>query len=126
MESRRRFLHPRDTRRRSDGDGVGDPLNGLRAKRSRRIPGKSGIGRQGVKGKRNRKRVAKRQGRLPRKASSKEVSSGPYQNRHRWAGRECQGERENCCQGTRQNGPVSSREGALSRESRSEKAQATV
>ena len=33
-------------------------------------------------------------------------------NRHRWMGRESQGRREKCCQGTRQNGPVTSGEGA--------------
>ena len=32
--------------------------------------------------------------------------SGPYLNRHRWLGRVASGERENCCQGTRQIGPV--------------------
>ena len=51
MESRRRFLHPY-MERRSDGDGKGDPLNGLGAKRGRRYPGKSGYRIQIVKGKR--------------------------------------------------------------------------
>ena len=69
MESRRRFLHP-DMERRSDGDGGSDPLNGLRAKRSRRYPGKSGYRIQTVKGKRKLRRVAKHCGRLPGKASS--------------------------------------------------------
>ena len=33
-------------------------------------------------------------------------------NRHRWMGRESQGRRKKHCQGTRQNGPVTSGEGA--------------
>ena len=44
----------------------------------------------------------------------------PYRNRHRWAGGEHRGERANRGQGTRQNGPVTSGEGALPRGSRSE------
>ncbi len=53
MESRRRFLHPY-MERRSDGEGRCDPLTGLRAKRSRWYPGKSGYGNQSVTGKRKR------------------------------------------------------------------------
>ena len=47
-------------------------------------------------------------------------------NRHRWMGRESQGRREKHCQGTRQNGPVTSGEGAPAQAGRREKAQATV
>ena len=71
---------------------------------------------------------------LPRKTSRKSIWR-PYQNRHRWAGRAYRGDRENHGQGTRQNSPVTSGEGALlqviwhaqgARGSRSEEAQATV
>ena len=47
-------------------------------------------------------------------------------DRHRWMGRGSQGRREKHCQGTRQNGPVTSGEGAPLRRGRREKAQATV
>ena len=47
-------------------------------------------------------------------------------NRHRWMGRESQGRRKKHCQGTRQNGPVTSGEGAPGRPGRREEAQATV
>ena len=56
-------------------------------------------------------------------------------NRHWWSGREYQGDRENYGQGTRQNRPVTSGEGApawvgghapRARSGRSEKVQATV
>ena len=67
MESRRRFLHPY-MERRSDGDGKGDPLNGLGAKRGRRYPGKSGYRIQIVKGKRKLRRVAKHQESASRKS----------------------------------------------------------
>ena len=71
---------------------------------------------------------------LPRKTSRKRFWR-PYQNRHRWAGRAYRGDRENHGQGTRQNSPVTSGEGAPMRVShlawgacvgRSEEAQATV
>ena len=71
---------------------------------------------------------------LPRK-TSRESHQRPYQNRHRWAGRAYRGDRVNHGQGTRQNSPVTSGEGALARveglapracASRSEEAQATV
>ena len=71
---------------------------------------------------------------LPRK-TSRETRRRPYQNRHRWAGRAYRGDRENHGQGTRQNSPVTSGEGAppevslLARGAfggRSEEAQATV
>ena len=47
-------------------------------------------------------------------------------DRHRWMGRGSQGRREKHCQGTRQNGPVTSGEGAPARAGRREEAQATV
>ena len=71
---------------------------------------------------------------LPRKTPRK-TGWRPYQNRHRWAGRAYRGDRENHGQGTRQNSPVTSGEGAppevslLARGAfggRSEEAQATV
>ena len=48
---------------------------------------------------------------LPRK-TPREAAGGPYQNRHRWAGRTYRGDRENHGQGTRHNRPVTSGEGA--------------
>ncbi len=71
---------------------------------------------------------------LPRK-TSREAFGRPYQNRHRWAGRAYRGDRGNHGQGTRQNSPVTSGEGAPPRVNalaagasggRSEEAQATV
>ena len=47
-------------------------------------------------------------------------------DRHRWMGRGSQGRREKHRQGTRQNGPVTSGEGAPPRGGRREEAQATV
>ena len=59
---------PGQVRRRSDGDGECDPLNGLRAKRSSRVPGKSGTTRQSAKGKRNLRGVAKHMATAPEKS----------------------------------------------------------
>ena len=71
---------------------------------------------------------------LPRK-TPREPDGARTANRHRWVGREYQGDRENYGQGTRQNRPVTSGEGApawvealaaRARSGRSEKVQATV
>lgn len=62
-----------------------------------------------------KERVAKSMRTASKKSFLSEDRDGPYQNRHRWAPRGLEGERENCCQGTRQNGPVRSQEGALER-----------
>ena len=71
---------------------------------------------------------------LPRK-TPREPDGARTANRHRWVGREYQGDRENYGQGTRQNRPVTSGEGApaqvdahaaRARAGRSEKVQATV
>ena len=48
---------------------------------------------------------------LPRKASKRRSTCARTANRHRWVGREYQGERENLRQGTRQINPVTSGEG---------------
>ena len=71
---------------------------------------------------------------LPRK-TPREPAGARTANRHRWVGREYQGDRENYGQGTRQNRPVTSGEGAPARveahaaraqAGRSGKVQATV
>ena len=49
---------------------------------------------------------------LPRKTSKLQVKVDRTPNRHRWSGREYQGARENSGEGTRQNGTVTSGEGA--------------
>src|SRR5690606_6489270 len=53
------------------------------------------------------------EGMLPRKASKLQVTRDRTRNRHRWSGREYQGAGENSGEGTRQNGTVTSGEGAL-------------
>ena len=50
---------------------------------------------------------------LPRKASKLNRGAARTANRHRWSGRIYQGARETHGQGTRQNSPVTSGEGAL-------------
>jgi len=50
---------------------------------------------------------------LPRKASKLQVTRDRTLNRHRWSGREYQGAWDNSGEGTRQNGTVTSGEGAL-------------
>ncbi len=52
---------------------------------------------------------------LPRKASKLQVTRNRTPNRHRWSGREYQGACENSGEGTRQNGTVTSGEGAPAR-----------
>src|SRR5690606_39348223 len=52
---------------------------------------------------------------LPGKASKLQVTRNRTPNRHRWSGREYQGARENSGEGTRQNGTVTSGEGAPAR-----------
>src|SRR5690554_6494799 len=52
---------------------------------------------------------------LPRKSSKLQIIRNRTPNRHRWLGREYQGASENSGEGTRQNGTVTSGEGALVR-----------
>ena len=49
---------------------------------------------------------------LPGKSSKLQLQSNRTLNRHRWVGREYQGACENSGEGTRQNGTVTSGEGA--------------
>ena len=63
---------------------------------------------------------------VPENPSAPQPARARTANRHRWAGRAYRGDRANRGQGTRQNCPVTSGEGAPARAGRSEEAQATV
>ena len=98
-------------KRRGDAEGQRDPADG-RAGPS----GEAGGGgksppplRLGRDGERKRSREA-RAFTPPGKAPSARACTRTA-NRHRWAGRASRDEREKCCQGTRQNDPVTSGEG---------------
>ncbi len=73
-----------------------------------KVSGKTLTGGRGAKGTRE---SGSDWGWLPRKASKCKAIGARTANRHRWAGREYQGERENLRQGTRQNNLVTSGEG---------------
>ena len=134
MHSRQTFLHPP---RGAISDGVterGGSTGFWTSPRSRVARGAvKRAPRQGVR--RPTKRLSEAsEPVLPRKTSSEPLGARTA-NRHRWVGRIYQGDRENHGQGTRQNGPVTSGEGALpqvmdlasgARGSRSGEAQTTV
>ena len=110
MHSRQTFLHPRRGAITDGATEKGGPAGFWTSPRGR-------VGREAAKcaSHGRLRRLTKRASEagvpmLPRKAS-REPSGARTADRHRWAGRAYQGDRENHGQGTRQNHPATSGEG---------------
>ena len=123
MDNRLRFLYPAASEmwghRHKAGAGSGKPGASAGAVREANPPHEGG----GVK--RSEEWSSEACGVAVRKSRYR-VPRARTVNRHRWIGRESQGRRKKHCQGIRQNGPVTSGEGAPGKPGRRGLAQATV